>query len=65
MCLIYRIKKTSILRNEKVKTRHQFTRSTTKIILEKENIIRLKALECLLRSILIASSFDALQIIRR
>jgi hypothetical protein len=63
MCLIYKIEKTSILRNKKIKTRHRFTHFTTKVILKKKNIIKLKALKCLLKSILIASSFNTLQII--
>jgi hypothetical protein len=65
MYLIYKIKKTLILRNEKIKTRHRFTRFTTRVILKKENIIRFKASKYLLRSILIASNFNALQIIRK
>jgi ribonucleotide reductase beta subunit family protein with ferritin-like domain len=60
---LYRIKKTSILRNKEIKTRYQFTRFITRIILKKENIIRLKALRYFLESILIASSFNVLQII--
>ncbi len=63
MYLIYRIKKTSILRNKKIKTKHQFTRFTTKVILEKKNIIRFEISKCFLKNILIASNFDALQII--
>jgi len=65
MYLIYKIKKTLILRNEKIKTRHRLTRFTTRVILKKENIIRFKASKYLLRSILIASNFNALQIIRK
>jgi hypothetical protein len=65
MCLIYRIKKTSILRNKKIKTKHQFTRFTIRVILEKKNIIRFKVLKCFLKSILIASNFNTLQIIRK
>jgi len=65
MCLIYKTKKISILRNEKIKMKHRFTRFTTRVILKKENIIRFKALRCFLRSILIALSFNALRIIRK
>jgi len=61
--LIYKIKKTSILRNKEIKTRYWFTRFIIRAILKKENIIRYKILKCFLRSILIASSFNALQII--
>jgi len=65
MCLIYKIKKTSILKNKKIKIKHRFTRFITRVILKKENIIELKVLKCLLRSILIALSFNALRIIRK
>jgi hypothetical protein len=60
MCLIYKIKKISILRNKKIKIRHRFTRFITKVILEKKNIIRFKVLKYLLKSILIASNFNTL-----
>jgi len=65
MCLIYKIKQTSILRNKKIKIKYRFIRFITKVILEKENIIRFETLKCFLKSILIASSFNALQIIRK
>ncbi len=63
MCLIYKIKKTSILRNKKIKIKYRFTRFITRVILKKKNIIRLKVLRYFLRNILIASSFNILQII--
>jgi hypothetical protein len=61
--LIYKIEKTSILRNKEIKTKYRFMRFTIRVILEKENIIKFKVLRCLLRNILIASSFNTLQII--
>lgn len=40
-------------------------RFTTKIILKKENIIKLKVSKCFLKRILIASNFNTLRIIRK
>jgi len=63
MYLIYKIEKISILKNKKIKTKHRFTRFTTRVILKKKNIIKLEVSKYLLRSISIASSFNTLQII--
>jgi ribonucleotide reductase beta subunit family protein with ferritin-like domain len=61
--LIYRIKKTLILKNKKIKTKYRLTRFTTRVILEKKILIKFKISKYFLRSILIVSSFNVLQII--